>query len=435
MFDKVWDAHVVGRRGDGRELIYVDRHVLHELHGPHAFTRLEEAGRTVRRPDLTFSVQDHTVSSRLGRDESTNPTGLEFIRAQRQGSKRFGITLFDIDAPEQGISHVVAPDLGMVMPGVTYACPDSHACTVGGIGALPLACGTSDLTHVLSTQVLAVKRPKTMRVRLDGKLSAGVTAKDAILHLIAVCGLDGARGHAVEYAGSAVRAMSIEARLTLCNMAIEMGARTGFVAPDDVTYDWIADRRWTPTGERWDQALSWWKTLPSDGDAVFDTDLAIDCSGLEPQITWGTDPSQVIGISGRTPATDSGDRASQTATRRALEYMDLDPGAPIEGLPIQRVFIGSCTNGRLPDLEAAAAVLQGRRRSARRLRSVGLTDSSSRPASSGESRAARCAPGETATEALGVSDASQRRTETSKAARAQEFVPTSRAPRWRLRPR
>ena len=361
LFDKIWDAHLVARRTDGRDLIYIDRHVLHELHAPHAFEQLEKQHRSVRRPDLTFSMQDHTVATRPGRDENTNSAGAAFIKAMREGSRRNGIRLFDIDDPEQGISHVVAPELGMVLPGATHAVPDSHASTVGGLGALAFGCGTSELAHILATQVMALRRPKRMLIRLEGRLPAHVTAKDVALRLIGELGVAGARGHAVEYAGSAVNAMSIEARMTLCNLNIEMGGRSGFIAPDERTFSWLADRPFAPKGTMWDVALTRWRTLASDQGASFDSQHALDVNSLEPQITWGTDPSQVLGISGRVPDSADAGPGRRTAVESALAYMGLAPGTALAGLPIERVFIGSCTNSRLSDLEAAAAVVRGRR--------------------------------------------------------------------------
>src|SRR5438105_1910608 len=260
---KIWDAHLVGRRSDGRDLLYIDRHVLHELHAPHAFEQLQKQQRPVRRPDLTCSMQDHTVATKPGRDDHTNPSGAAFLRAMREGSRRNGIRLYDIGDPEQGISHVVAPELGMVLPGATHAVPDSHASTVGGVGALAFGCGTSELAHILTTQVMALKRPKSMRVHLDGRLAAGVTAKDVALRIIADIGVAGARGHVVEYAGAAVRAMPIEQRMTLCNLNIEMGGRSGLVAPDDITFEWLVRRPFVPQGAQWDRALRHWRTLPS----------------------------------------------------------------------------------------------------------------------------------------------------------------------------
>src|SRR5205807_133171 len=255
LFDKIWDAHLVARRVDGRDLIYIDRHVLHELHAPHAFESLANQRRPVRRPDLTFSVQDHTIATKPGRDDTTNPSGAAFLRAMREGSRKNGIRIFDLGDPEQGISHVVAPELGMVLPGATHAVPDSHASTVGGLGALAFGCGTTELTHILATQVIAMKRPKRMRIRLDGRLGPQVTAKDVALRIIAELGVAGGRGHVVEYAGAAVAAMSMESRMTLCNLNIEMGGRSGVVAPDDATFQWIAGRPFAPKGAQWDAAM------------------------------------------------------------------------------------------------------------------------------------------------------------------------------------
>ena len=362
LFDKIWDAHLVARRGDGRDLIYIDRHVLHELHAPHAFEKLAKASRKVRRPDLTFSMQDHTVSTRPGRTDTTFPAGAAFLKAMRDGSARNGIRVFDLGDPEQGISHVVAPELGMVLPGATHAVPDSHACTVGGLGALAFGCGTTELEHILATQVIAIKRPKRMRITLDGRLGNQVAAKDVALRILSEIGVSGGAGTAIEFAGEVMRAMPIEGRLTLCNLTIEMGSRSGFVAADDTTFEWLEGRPWAPDGRQWDDALALWRGMHSDDGATFDTEVAIDCTGLEPQITWGTEPSHVVAITGRVPdpasAKDSGRRAGM---ERALTYMGLKPGDAIMGLPIGRVFIGSCTNSRLPDLEAAARVVNGRK--------------------------------------------------------------------------
>jgi 3-isopropylmalate/(R)-2-methylmalate dehydratase large subunit len=360
LFEKIWEFHRVAQRTDGRDLIYIDRHVLHELHAHHAFAQLQKQGRPVRRADLTFAVQDHTVATRPGRDDDTNPSGSAFIKAMREGCRNNNIRLFDIDDPEQGISHVVAPELGIVLPGATHAVPDSHASTVGGVGALAFGCGTSELAHILATQVMALKRPQRMRVRLDGRLGAHVNAKDVALRIIAEIGVAGARGHAVEYAGTAVRAMPIEQRMTLCNLNIEMGGRSGFVAPDDATFKWLADRPFVPQGAQWDVALRHWRTLASDDEASFDCEVTLDCTALEPQITWGTDPSQVVGISGRVPDPAGLDPSRRAAALSAFGYMDLAPGTPLAGLPVNRVFIGSCTNSRLPDLQVAADLVRGR---------------------------------------------------------------------------
>jgi 3-isopropylmalate/(R)-2-methylmalate dehydratase large subunit len=360
LFEKIWEVHRVAQRADGRDLIYIDRHVLHELHAHHAFAQLQKQGRPVRRADLTFAVQDHTVATKPGRDDDTNPSGSAFIKAMRDGCRDNNIRLFDIDDPEQGISHVVAPELGIVLPGATHAVPDSHASTVGGVGALAFGCGTSELAHILATQVMALKRPQRMRVRLDGRLGAHVSAKDVALRIIAEIGVAGARGYAVEYAGAAVRAMPIEQRMTLCNLNIEMGGRSGFVAPDDATFQWLAGRPFMPQGAEWDGALRHWRTLASDDEAGFDREVALDCTALEQQITWGTDPSQVVGISGRVPDPVGLDPGRRAAAVSAFGYMGLIPGTPLIGLPVDRVFIGSCTNSRLPDLQVAADLVRGR---------------------------------------------------------------------------
>jgi 3-isopropylmalate/(R)-2-methylmalate dehydratase large subunit len=362
LFEKIWESHLVGVRGDGRELLYIDRHVLHELHAPHSFESLEKQQRPVRRPDLTFSSMDHTVATKPGRDDHTNPAGAAFIKAMRAGSAKNNIKVFDLHDPEQGISHVVAPELGIVLPGATHAVPDSHASTVGGVGALAFGCGTSELTHILATQVMAMKRPKRMLIRLDGTLGPHVTAKDVALRIIAEIGVAGARGHVVEYAGSAARAMPVEQRMTLCNLNIEMGGRSGFVAPDDTTFQWLAGRAYAPQGAMWDRALAHWRTLKSDDDSVFDREHGVSCSSLEPQITWGTDPSMVLGISDRVPdPSTAADQGRKAAIEGALAYMGLIPGMQLAGLPVNRVFIGSCTNARLPDLQVAAEIVRGRR--------------------------------------------------------------------------
>ena len=290
-------------------------------------------------------------------------SGAAFIKAMREGSRRNGIRLFDLDDLEQGISHVIAPELGMVLPGSTHAVPDSHASTVGGLGALAFGCGTTEMTYILATQMIAMKRPKSMLIRLEGCLGSHVSAKDVALRIIAEIGASGARGHVVEYAGSTARAMPTEQRMTLCNLNISRcGGCSGFVGPDESsTFQWLAGRPHAPQGSLWDRALAIWRTLKSDDGAKFDTEHALDCSALEPQITWGTDPSQVLGISGRVPdptsATDSSRRA---AMESALGYMGLQPGMALAGLPVHRVFIGSCTNARLPDLQTAADVVRGR---------------------------------------------------------------------------
>lgn len=359
LFEKVWSSHLVARRMDGRALIYVDRHVIHDLHAPHAFRQLEESGREVRRPDLTVAVTDHMVSTAPGRSRDSNPNALPFLEQIEAGARRHRIRLFGLDDPAQGIVHVVAPELGIALPGATLACPDSHVCTVGALGTVGFATGTTEVTHVLATQTLAIKQPKQMRVVLDGTLRPGVTAKDVILFLIGQLGSDAARGHAVEYAGPVVAAMSVEARMTLCNMTTELGGRTAVIAPDESVAAWLQARRYAPSGPEWEAAARSWPGLRSDADARFDTDVTVDCAELEPQVTWGIDPSHVIAVGGRVPEMpdDAGRRA---ALERAADYMGLQPGAAMADVTVDRVFIGSCTNGRISDLRAAAQVVRGR---------------------------------------------------------------------------
>lgn len=360
IIDKIYDAHRVATRPDGRDLVYMDRNLAHDLHAPRAFQGLHKAGRKVRRPDLTMTVLDHSIST-LRKPGAEGDTA--YTRATREGSRAFGVRIFDLDDAEQGVSHVVAPERGIVLPGSTYCCPDSHACTVGGVGALAFACGTTELEHVFATQTLAVRRPLTARLTVEGHIGAGVSAKDAMLRIIAELGVDFATGHAVEYAGSLIRALSVDERLTLCNMSIEMGARTGIIAPDGTTLDWLAGRPSTPTGPEWEAMVATLPQLCSDENAVFDLERSLDLGRLAPQISWGTDPSQVIDIGGRIP--DPGSLGNgRAAAERALRYMDLVPGTPISGVAVNRVFIGSCTNARLSDLREAADVLRGKRMTA-----------------------------------------------------------------------
>jgi 3-isopropylmalate/(R)-2-methylmalate dehydratase large subunit len=356
LFEKLWHAHVVARLGEDCALLHIDRHVLHDLTSPQAFDGLRRAGRSVRSPALTFAVQDHLVSTEPGRTDETAPGGRELIRALRSNARAAGIELFDLGDPRQGIVHVVAPELGIALPGITFVCGDSHTCTVGALGAYAWGIGTSEVEHVLATQTLVQRKPRTMRVRFDGALQPGVTAKDLVLFLLGRIGMNGATGHALEYTGAAVRALDMEARMTLCNMAIECGARTALVAPDDTTFAYLHGRPYAPEGTDWDMALASWRALPSDEAARYDRDLAFDASAVAPQVTWGTSPQEVAPVDGCAPDTTAGSNV-----KRALEYMGLAPGAPLEGLPIDRVFIGSCTNGRLSDLREAAQVARGRR--------------------------------------------------------------------------
>ena len=362
LFDKIWRDHVVADLGEGRALLHIDRHVLHDLTSPQAFDGLRRAGRTVRNPELTFATQDHLVATEPGRSDATVPGGEDLIRALRANARAHGITLFDIDDPRQGIVHVIAPELGIALPGATLVCGDSHTCTVGALGVHAWGIGTSDVEHVLATQTLAQRKPATMRVTFESALQPGVSAKDLALYLIGRIGIAGGTGYALEYAGSTVRMFDMEERMTLCNMAIECGARTALVAPDDVTYGYLHGRAYVPKHAAWDAALAYWRTLPGDAGASCEREIRFDVAALEPQITWGTSPQDVVPVDGTVP--DPGgesDPARRAGMQRALDYMGLAPGARLAGLEVDRVFIGSCTNSRLSDLRTAARIVRGRR--------------------------------------------------------------------------
>ena len=355
LFDKIWEAHCVGQRADGRSLIYIDRHVVHELHAPHAFADLEKKERTVRRKDLTVVVQDHTVPTRPGLElRSAN------MDATARAGQRHQIRVIDATDQRHGISHVISPEQGWAVPGATLACPDSHASTVGALGCLAFGCGTSELVHILATQTMALSKPRQMRILLEGKLGLAVTAKDVALHLIRTVGVQAGRGLAVEYAGQVVRDMDLEARMTLCNMTIEWGARTCVVEPDARTLEWLLAHAIAPAGQDWATAAGRWSQLRSDTDAVFDAEKTIDCSRIGPQITWGTDPAQTLGINDLVARPENLASVLRERHQRAVDYMDVLPGQPLTGLPVQRVFIGSCANARITDLRSAAAVIQGR---------------------------------------------------------------------------
>ncbi len=362
LFDKLWDSHVVADLGGGRALIHIDRHVLHDLTSPQAFDGLRRAGRSVRNPELTYATQDHLVATTRGRTDETVAGGAELIRALRDNTRKAGIPLFDLGDTRQGIVHVIAPELAIALPGMTLVCGDSHTCTVGALGVYAWGIGTSEVEQVLATQTLVQKKPLNFRVRFDGTLPLGVTAKDMALYLIGRIGVGSATGHALEFAGSAVRALGMEARMTLCNLAIECGARTALIAPDDTTFQYLHGRLYAPQGTAWNRALAHWRTLPSDADVVFDRELALQADDIAPQITWGTRPQDVLPVNGSVPDPATAvDASAKAAMQRALDYMGLTPGMPIEGVAVDRVFIGSCTNGRLSDLRDAAQVLRGRR--------------------------------------------------------------------------
>ena len=361
LFDKVWEPHVVADLGGGHALLHIDRHLMHDLGGPVALVELQARGLRPRNPELTFATPDHAVSTEPGRDADTNPQGGRLLRSLRRDTAAHGIRLFDLGDPGQGIVHVVGPEQGLSLPGLTIVCGDSHTCTHGGLGALAFGIGSSELLHVLATQTLVQKKPRRMRVTFTGAPGRGVTPKDLVLAMIGRFGAARGTGHAVEYAGPAIRALGVEGRMTVCNLSIEFGAKMGMVAPDDTTFEYVAGRPYAPVGAAWDRALEHWRGLPGDDDATFDCELSLDASKVAPQITWGTSPEHAIDIDGIVPdPARQSDPARRAAFEQALAYMGLEPGRPIAGTPIDRVFIGSCTNSRLSDLRAAAAAIAGR---------------------------------------------------------------------------
>jgi 3-isopropylmalate/(R)-2-methylmalate dehydratase large subunit len=363
LFEKICADHRVAELDGDAGLVYIVRVFLHERTGSIALKSLEVDGRAVRNPDQVFCAMDHIVDTLPGRGDKTQvPGGEVFIHATREASHAAGINLFDIDDPRQGIVHVVSPEQGIVQPGSTLVCPDSHTCSQGALGALAWGIGSTEAEHALATKTLRVNRPKTMRVNFNGELPFGVTAKDMILHLIASYTAAGGSGYAIEFAGSAVRDLSIEARLTLCNMAVEFSAFTGIVAPDDKTIEYLEGRAFAPAGEQWQQAVAYWRTLHTDEDAQFDQEIDIDCADIAPTVSWGTSPQHASAITDLVPAPSSApDENSAKSIERALIYMDLKPGDKLTELAIDGAFIGSCTNSRLSDLRAAAEVLKGRK--------------------------------------------------------------------------
>jgi 3-isopropylmalate/(R)-2-methylmalate dehydratase large subunit len=362
LFEKLWHEHLVEAYEDGTDLIYIDRIFLHERTGSIALASLAEDGRAVFCPEQVFCSMDHIVDTYLDRtDETTMPSGKEFITATRSHTAAAGIELFDLGDPRQGIVHVISPEQGIVQPGISLVCPDSHTCTQGAMGALAWGIGSSEAEHALATKTLRVLRPKTMRVRFDGSLPLGVTAKDMILHLIATHGVNGARGCAVEFTGQAVAELDMEARMTLCNMAVEFAAFTGLIAPDEKTVEFLRGKPYAPTGEQWEQAVNYWRTLASPDDAYFDLELVVDCSTLEPQVTWGTSPQHTVAVSGSVPSGDVSDIPAAEHEEKARKYMDVSAGQRLAGTPLDAAFIGSCTNSRISDLRLAAGILRGRK--------------------------------------------------------------------------
>ncbi len=367
LYEKIWDAHVVERRGDGTCLIYIDRHLVHEVTSPQAFEALRLSGRKVRRPDLTLAVPDHNLPTTARKDAAGNRLPIADAESAQQlaaleaNAPEFGIRYIGATDAEQGIVHVVGPEQGFSLPGATIVCGDSHTACHGGLGALAFGIGTSEVEHVLATQTLLLTPSKTMEVRVEGLLGPGITSKDLILHIIGQIGAAGGNGHVIEYRGAVFETMSIESRLTVCNMSIEAGARAGLIAPDETTFAFLKGRPYAPAGAKWDRAVAWWRSLATDPGATFDKRVAIDAGAVEPTVTWGTSPEDVAPIGGKVPAPESfADPAKQDAARASLAYMGLEPGQPLASVAIENVFIGSCTNSRIEDLRAAAAVLRGR---------------------------------------------------------------------------
>ncbi len=361
LFDNIWDAHLITELDDGASLLHIDRIFLHERTGSIALSSMAAAQRTVRNPGHAFCTMDHIVDTFPGRsDETTMPGGKQFITRTRQAAQEAGITLFDLDDPRQGISHVISAEQGIALPGLTIVCPDSHTCTLGALGALAWGIGSSDCEHALATETLKVVKPKQMCVHLDGKLAVGVTAKDIILHLIRTYSAAGGAGCAIEFRGAVIDALALESRMTLCNMAVEFSAFTGLIAPDEKTLDYVVGRPYAPKDEQWEQAHAYWRQLRTDEDAGYDKELHIDCSAIEPTVTWGTSPQHALGISESIPdPAEEDDNSTRLAMQRALNYMGLAPGTAMNSIAIDAAFIGSCTNSRLSDLREAARILKG----------------------------------------------------------------------------
>ena len=360
--EKVWEDHVVRRAEGEPDLLYIDLHLVHEVTSPQAFDGLRSTGRPVRRPDLTLATEDHNVPTQNITLPIADPVSKAQVDALRVNCAEFGVPVYSLGNIEQGIVHVVGPQLGLTQPGMTVVCGDSHTSTHGAFGALAFGIGTSEVEHVLATQTLPLKPFKTMAITVEGDLPAGVTAKDVTLAVIARIGTGGGQGYVLEYRGSAIRSLSMEGRMTLCNMSIEAGARAGMVAPDQTTFDYLEGRPHAPAGDEWAAAVAYWRTLPNDDDAVFDAEVVIDAASLSPFVTWGTNPGQGLPLTSRVPSPDdAADDVERIAIERALEYMDLTPGMALTDIAVDTVFVGSCTNGRIEDLRAVAEVLRGRR--------------------------------------------------------------------------
>jgi 3-isopropylmalate/(R)-2-methylmalate dehydratase large subunit len=361
LFDKIWDSHVVDEQDDGTCLLYIDRHLVHEVTSPQAFEGLRTAGRKVRRPDAILAVADHNVPTTKRSGGIDDPESRLQVETLEENVAAFGVPYIPMTDARQGIVHIIGPEQGFTLPGTTIVCGDSHTATHGAFGALAFGIGTSEVEHVLATQTLLQMPAKNMRISVDGDLPFGVGAKDMILAVIGKIGTAGGTGHVIEYAGDAVRALSMEGRMTVCNMTIEAGARAGLVAPDEKTYDYLAGRPMAPKGAAWEIATAHWRTLPSDSGAVYDSEFTLKADDIVPLVTWGTSPEEVVAIAGRVPdPAQEADTERRGAIERMLDYMGLVPGTPMEEVAVDMVFIGSCTNGRIEDLRAAAAVAKGR---------------------------------------------------------------------------
>ncbi|BDT60378.1 3-isopropylmalate dehydratase large subunit [Massilia varians] len=365
LYDKLWDSHVVRADADGTTVLYIDRHLVHEVTSPQAFEGLREAGRGLWRTSANLAVADHNVPTTDRAHGIADPTSRLQVETLDANARSFGLTYFDMNDKRQGIVHVIGPEQGATLPGMTVVCGDSHTSTHGAFGCLAHGIGTSEVEHVLATQTLLAKKSKSMLVQVDGELPPGVTAKDIVLAVIGKIGTAGGTGYAIEFGGSTIRALSMEGRMTVCNMAIEAGARAGMVAVDDTTIEYVEGRPFSPKGEQWSQAVAYWRTLHSDEGAAFDTVVTLDARDIRPQVTWGTSPEMVTSVDGRVPdPREETDAVRRGAIEKALAYMDLAPNTPIESIAIDKVFIGSCTNSRIEDLRAAADVVRGRQRAA-----------------------------------------------------------------------
>lgn len=369
LYEKIWDAHVVDQRDDGTALIYIDRHLVHEVTSPQAFEGLRKAGRKVRRPDLTLAVPDHNLPTTARLDANGNkipiadPQSAAQLEALEANAPAFGIEYIGASDIKQGIVHVIGPEQGFTLPGTTLVCGDSHTAAHGALGALAFGIGTSEVEHVLATQTLQLTRSKSMEIRVEGDLGPGISPKDLILHIIGVIGTAGGTGSVIEYRGKVFEEMSIEGRLTVSNMSIEAGARAGLIAPDEKTFAYLKGRPMAPEGADWDAAVAYWKTLPSDEGASFDKSVTINAADVAPTVTWGTSPEDVVPVSGKVPAPESfADASKQDAARKSLDYMGLEPGQALGDVEVENIFIGSCTNSRIEDMRAAAAVLEGRKK-------------------------------------------------------------------------